>query len=194
MKFQLDLTGTAPLLMHNIRLANPIDPFTRRLAELTGKRGKTYEDHESIADREWEGGLYYDPEVGVYLPGASIHASLVEGAKVHKNGKSVKEAVLILTDQNPLQYNGPRDIAKLRDDHNFRQMNSVKVGMARTMRCRPFFRNWSTSCIGWLDTDILNWDDFLQACRIAGQRKGIGDWRPMYGRFDVMSTQLGTEL
>ena len=44
MRFRITITGTAPMLMHNGRLANPLDPATQTLKALTSKRKKTDDD------------------------------------------------------------------------------------------------------------------------------------------------------
>ena len=46
MNFRIRLVGTRPMIQHNARLANPLDPYTQALAKITGKRKKTLEDHE----------------------------------------------------------------------------------------------------------------------------------------------------
>ena len=56
LKFRI--TGVAPLLFHNGQLADPINPHTRSIAELTSKRKKVEADHAEIARREFLGSLY----------------------------------------------------------------------------------------------------------------------------------------
>ena len=107
-EFTITLTGTAPLLMHNSRLSNPLDPATKALKKVTGKRNKTDDDHEQVARLEFAGGLYLDPDVGPFIPGENIARALVDGAKLTKMGVKVTRGVFISTDVNPLSYNGPR--------------------------------------------------------------------------------------
>lgn len=50
-------TGTVPMLMHNERLADPLDPHTKALAALTSTRGnakKTDAHIEDVARAEWD--------------------------------------------------------------------------------------------------------------------------------------------
>jgi hypothetical protein len=51
---RLTCTGTALMLMHNERLASPLNPYARRLAELTATRGKTEELLWQIARLEFD--------------------------------------------------------------------------------------------------------------------------------------------
>lgn len=180
--FTITLTGTAPLLMHNSRLSNPLDPATKALKKVTGKRQKTDDDHEQIARLEFAGGLYLDPDVGPYIPGENIARALVDGAKLTKMGVKVTRGVFISTDVNPLSYNGPRTDDALWEA-GFRHMASVKIGTSRTMRCRPWFSEWKVQADGILDPSVLELEDLKSIADNAGSLIGLGDWRPRFGRF-----------
>ena len=180
--FVITIAGTAPLLMHNSRLANPLDPATKELKKVTGKRTKTDEDHEQVARLEFAGGLYFDPDVGPYIPGENIARCLVDGAKLTKMGVKVTRGVFISTDVNPLAYDGPRDEQALWDA-GWRHMASAKIGMQRVMRCRPWFPTWKVQAEGVLDPTVLELDDLASIADNAGSFIGLGDWRPRFGRF-----------
>lgn len=181
--FRLTLTGTAPLLMHNARLADPLDPVTKALKKVTGKRQKTDDDHEEIARLEHAGSLYLDPDAGPYLPGQNVERALVDAARITKQGVKVQRGVFITTDINPLGYRGPRDADGLWADENYRHMASVKVQQARTMRCRPMFREWTVEADGILDPSVLDLEVLETIAVTGGQMIGLGDWRPRFGRF-----------
>ena len=55
-KFTLAINGTAPLLMHNSRLADKLDPITQAKAAVSSKRKKTDEDDLELSRLEWLGG------------------------------------------------------------------------------------------------------------------------------------------
>ena len=80
-KFYISCEGTAPLLMHNARLVDPLDMVVKKIREVSTKTKKTDEDHEEIAKLEWLGGIYYDPSLGPYVPTLNLHRCLVEGAR-----------------------------------------------------------------------------------------------------------------
>jgi hypothetical protein len=187
MEFTIRLTGTAPLLMHNSRLANPLDPAAKALKKATGKRGvtKTDDDHAEIARLQFLGGLYYDADIGPYLPSDNIWRMLYDSAKKSKQGPRIKEAVFFPENVNPLSYPGPRDPDKLWADEGFRLICSVKIGMSRVMGCRPQFREWTAEAEGLLDSAILDLEDLRRIADTAGSLVGIGDWRPRFGRFDA---------
>jgi hypothetical protein len=188
--FRITLTGTAPLILHNSRLADPLDPTTKALKKMTSKRQKTEDDHLEIARLEHAGSLYFDSDVGPFVPGQNVARALVDAGRVTKKGKMIERGVFISTDTNPLSYRGPRTVNGLWEDENFRITASVKVGTQRVMRCRPMFREWSTEADGILDPAILDLSDLEGIATTAGQMVGLGDWRPRYGRFTARVEKL----
>lgn len=185
MEFHITLTGTAPLLMHNSQLADPLSTAARSLKRLTGKRLKTEDDHMEIARLEHFGSLYFDDVVGPYVPGENITRCLIDAAAMTKRRKKVISGMFISTDVNPLAYRGPRDPDGLWDDENFRYTHSVKIGQARTMRTRPCFREWRVAAEGILDTNQLELSELEDIATTAGLLIGLGDWRPRFGRFSA---------
>lgn len=181
--FTIQIEGTAPLLMHNARLSDPLDPATKALKRASSKRTKTDDDHAAVAEAEFHGGLYLDPDAGPYLPGENITAALIEGAKLNKLGVKVKRGLLVTTDVNPLAYAGPRDAESLYKDSNYSHRASVKIGTSRVIRTRPIFRKWITQCEGIIDESQLIPEELVQIAENAGAFIGLGDWRPRYGRF-----------
>jgi hypothetical protein len=190
MEFRIKIEGTEGLLMHNARLSNPLDPAARELKKLTGKRSKTEEDYEAVACAEFAGGLYLDDVVGPYLPADNLFRCLWDAAKKTKSGVKIKEGLIITSLVNPLVYDGPRDPAGLWGNENFRHFASVKVGMQRVIRCRPFFQSWKTEAEGFIDTSIIELYELKQIAETAGMRIGLGDWRPKYGRFTADVEEL----
>ena len=189
-KFTISIEGIEPLLMHSARLSNPLDPAARAIKKVSGKRNKTDEDHEEMARLEHQGSLYFDAEVGVYIPGDNIWRSLYDAAKKHKLGVKVKEGVYIETSVNPLAYGGPRDIDGLWADKNYIHQASVKVGTSRVTRTRPIFRQWSVEADGILDQNVIDFDDLRLIVETAGQIIGLGDWRPRFGRYSATVTEV----
>ncbi|MDE2021239.1 MAG: hypothetical protein KGJ13_12965, partial [Patescibacteria group bacterium] len=180
----LKLKSLTPLLMHNGRLANPLDPFARDLKKLTGKRGKTDADIEEIGKREFFGGIYWNSEVGPHIPDMMMQRVIEEGAKKYKLGKAFKSAVFVEGDAK-LEYDGPRDVAGLFDDKNFVHQSMVKIGTSKNLRVRPMFQKWEATVKIVYDETVVEETQVKSAMESAGRFVGVGDWRPRYGRFSV---------
>src|SRR5947207_12190936 len=82
--------GTSPLLMHNGRLVDPLDPIVKKIKEVSSKRVTTDQDHEDMARLEWLGGIYFDGSVGPSIPAPNLMKCLIEGARLTRNGKKIE--------------------------------------------------------------------------------------------------------
>ena len=181
---QLKIQGTRPLLMHADVFADPLNPMKKAHAAVTSKRKKTDEDYEYIARSEWRGGMYFDDEVGPYIPGINLESCMVAGGKLSKLGARLKRSAEVMDDILPLEYSGPRDIEGLWRD-GYYDARSVKVSQARLMRYRPMFRNWGLTCTIAYDPESIDKDSVIRSMRDGGMYCGIGDYRPKFGRFKV---------
>lgn len=177
------ITGVAPLIQHNGQTADPLNPHSKSIAEITGKRKKTDADHREVARREWYAGLYlYNGEP--CIPFQMLESALVAGGKKEKRGPDAK-AGLLVAQHAPLEYDGPRKPEELWEDERFRLRVPVKVGTSKVMRTRPMFDGWSaTITIKFLPT-MLNPKDVRSFLVTVGEQVGLGDWRPRFGRFVV---------
>lgn len=178
------LTGMAPLLMHSDKLSDPIDPGAIAHKKLTAKRTKTEEDHEAIAKSEFMAGMYWDREMGPYIPSRNLHKCLEVGARAYKLGKKVRSGVVFLQHAGyPLLYDGPRDPEELWKK-KFVDRRSVKVSQSRLWRCRPRFNEWAVEAELIVDSSQLNAEEVIQSFESAGRIAGLGDYVPTFGRFD----------
>ena len=184
-KLKFRLRGAAPLLMHNIRLANPLDDVVKELKKVTKKRTKTDDDHAEIMRLEWLGGLYLDDQQRPIVPGEHIEAALIEAAKKSKRGKDAKSSIFCYGD-SVIEFKGPTNIDGLWADGSFQDTRAVRVQSARTMRTRPIFRNWEIETeVSFLPQQI-NAEEIRDWMAIAGQLVGLMDYRPRFGRFEVI--------
>jgi hypothetical protein len=189
-EFTITLTGKLPLLMHNARMADPLDPIVKAKQKFTSKQKKTDADHEEIARLDFLGGLYTDPDVGPYIPGDNFQRCLLDSAKMNRLGPKVERGVFIDSDVNPLAYAGPRTPEELWANERFRFRRSVKIGKGKTaprnMSCRPVFAEWKCQAHGLVDESQLSIEDLAAIADNAGTFIGIGDWRPRFGRFSAI--------
>lgn len=191
-KVNLRFKGTAPLLMHSERLINNFDPLTKKLKAITGKKRKSEEDELAIHRLQWEGGLYWNETTGPYIPGANLKRCIQEAAKSEKMGKNVLRGVTPLEAEIPLIYKGPRDIEALWDTQKHLDVRSVGVMGRKILRARPRFDEWGIETSVYINTAVINFDDFKRWIEFAGLMEGLGDYRPTFGRFQA-TTEIAND-
>lgn len=187
MRIILKLTGRSGLVMHNPRMIDPEDEIVRAIKEITDKGKKqTDADRQQVGRLEWFGGIYHEPDMGVYVPTWNIIKCINRGAVITKNGKDVLRSVSVMTDRVPLIYDGPKPLEKLYDLKEFRFRKEVGIGQKKVMRVRPIFRRWSVELEAELIEEVMNPGDLLRVTETAGMSEGLGDARALgYGRFTV---------
>lgn len=190
-----DVNGTA-LVTHNERLADPLDSITRAIAAVSKKRNKTISDHEELARLEWYGGLYTTSPVEavdgditvpedckITVPAWNLIRCLQDGARRHKRGVDVPKGIHPLTEHCQFEYDGPTDLADLWADGRFMLRKTVGVQRARTTRTRPLFYPWKATLPIEVDPVIFDLDTLANLWEDAGRYSGLGEMRPVYGRF-----------
>jgi hypothetical protein len=191
-KIALKLTGTSPLLLSCDRLADPLDPLTIAHKALTSKRKKTEDDHLLVARSQWNGLLYWDDKIGVYMPTQNIRAALVGGAKLNKLGMQIKRGTIMLDEKIALDYGKKLTIEQLWEKR-YLDRRSVVVSQARVMAYRPKFSTWALTFDMMYDENVLDDGNIVQALENAGNLVGIGGFRPekggTFGRFSVENLQ-----
>lgn len=181
------IASTAPLLMQAETLANPLHPLTKAHKAVSGKRKKSEDDYLWLMESEWSASMYHDDEIGPYIPALNIEGCIAEAGKIHRLGKTIKQAVQVLTDKAKLEYEGPRQKEKMWKSEKFADVRGVNVGGKKIMRCRPIFLRWSTEFQIYFMEDVLDRADLVRVLEEAGRRIGIGTYRPRFGRFSVES-------
>lgn len=185
--FEATLKGTAPLLMHNERLADPTGKWSKALKVLSKKRAKSDDDLAALKRAEWEGGLYEDETGAPVVPVDWVLAAILGGGKRFKIGPLVKAGVFAVKDCFPLQFDFKKktDHEALFNDGRFVDYRGVVITRSRVMRCRPHFPGWSLDVALSFDPITIDRSQLLQALETAGQLIGMGDYRPRFGRFTV---------
>lgn len=182
------IKGVSPLVMHNEQLADPLNKWSRAIAEISKKRKKTEDDLLEMSRREWFGGLYWTKELGVHVPERCLEAMLRDAGKANKRGRDVIKA-LIVTDPAPLVYDGPNDPDKLWQSGDYLLRSSVGVQRARVIRSRPIFRAWALAFTVIYDETVLEATDIDGFAELGGRLVGLLDWRPKHGRFEVVEAK-----
>jgi len=182
----VEIEGISPLLMSNPQTLDPLNYYTKEIKKITGlHHSKRTDDHEARLQRlTWEGGLYIDKNIGLYIPGINIHACIRDGARISKKGKDVEAGMQIEPDLVPLICSAPKDIDKMYQP-KFIDKRRVVVKGQGIMRSRPRFDEWSLKFQIFIIEDIISHSQVRGWVEKAGQRKALGDYRPFFGRFIV---------
>lgn len=186
-------SGGSPLVVHNEQLADPLNEWTRAIAKVAKKRNKTEADHVEIARLEFLGGLYLNGN-GPCIPANNILRCLQDGAVRQKLGKDVPRGIFPLAKDADLSYegDGERDPDEMWKVGTFTLRKTVGVQRSRTVRTRPIFNEWTLELPIEMDETIWDLDKLMKAWQDAGKYAGLGEMRPIYGRFDATLEEVAS--
>ena len=198
-KLNLNMKGIRPIILHNGRTADPLDPWAKKLKSIAAKRKKTEEDHDLMGEIEFEASLYWSDDLGVYMPVDNLHRMFLDACKKIRMGR---ESIGIMVDTEygcPIIFPPHKNLKKLKAEPEARIRTLVSIGGVKVVRTRPLVQTgWTMTIPVELDPDIIDRDTFGQIAEIAGHRIGLGDWRPAapkvpgsFGRFAVESISNG---
>jgi len=184
-KLNCHIRGVVPCIQHNGQMCDPLNRWAKAIKAITGKRKKTDDDHAEIARLEWFASLYLDKDGEPCWPGENIEGLLIASAKKQKSGPTAKAAVIV-DGNHKLIYTGPKDPEKLWNEESFRSIVRAKVQQSAIMRCRPIFHNWELKFTVSYLPDLLDLNALKQWIEIGGREIGLSEWRPKYGRYEVV--------
>lgn len=149
-------------------------------AEDTSKRSGEI-DHS----KEWKTAVYSDKENGCYIPSKQLRASLVKGAVNFKikgrMGKTFKDLVNATIEIDPDKV----PLGKKEPDYIHEEF--VKIQRNQILRRRPAFeKGWKAKFTLLVLDDQMPLDKLKEILEYSGSFVGIGDWRPHFGRFEVV--------
>lgn len=184
---KIELTGLGPMLQHSERLANPRDPYAKKLGEFTAIKGRQKTDEIIAQQVYWEarGGCWETDDGFLGIPRRAAFASLYNAAKATKQGKQVERAILFADVVDPILINGaPVSCdSHLADGSNI-DIRSVGVNGRRVMRSRPIVpAGWQCVIEFELLPDVLDERNLLPILERAGRLERIGDFRRAFGQY-----------
>lgn len=182
--------GLSPLIMHSCQCVNPLHPIARELKKYTSKRTKTEEDLLKISDLEWESGAYWKDDIGLYIPGENVEATIRNGAKLNKQGKNIERFVSVTDLYIPLDYGEKLTKEQLINNYEYRDTRIMVVQRSKVVRTRPRFDQWKIQFNLMYDEEKIDLDTIIQALENAGKYVGLCDSRPKYGKFAVIVEEL----
>jgi hypothetical protein len=187
----IKVTGLTPLLTNNPQTVDRFNPFTKRMKQITDKKTRrTDDDYLEYADLEVESKLYFDDEVGAYIPSSWVtEASATNGFRVAKISRdSIRGSLFSTEDKIKLQYRNagkvktPADLVK---NPEFRHKMGVPQGQVRIVKAWPIFHEWSFETVLEFDDKTIDPQSLELIIQHAGKYGGFGDFRPRFGRAKV---------
>jgi len=187
------IQGVVPTILCNGQTSDPLNKFAKELKKISGKRNKTEGDHKAMAKLEFMACMYINEKGNPCWPSDNIEAMIIKAAAKQRKGTDAKSAIFV-DDHAPLIYDGPKTPDALwshrtMDNNPFVLRASVVVNRNRIMRTRPIFRNWSLEFTVHYLTDIFDKEQVIATVKTAGRIIGLSDWRPKYGRFNVVNIE-----
>jgi len=188
------IEGASPLLMHNGQLANPLNEWVSKIKVITSKHHskKTESDIEELMRLEFQGGLYYDEDKKApMIPDIVVEGAIRDAAKGKRKGQAVTAGLNVYPEKIPLIYKGTKDRDGLYEDRNFVDSRMVKLQKSASLiRTRPRFDKWELEFEIKTIDEILSMKEVADFLATAGTFKGIGDYRPKFGRFIVKEFEV----
>jgi hypothetical protein len=193
-----DLVGTTPLMVNSPRGVDPRDEIGKQIKLITDKgKRMTDEDQELVLRLKFEQSLYFDDQLGPYLPAYNVVTSIMKAAGLSRSGKKIERGVYVMGNERlPILYKGPRDIQSMWNG-GFADIRPVKPSGAGTvLGCRALFRDWKITDVSvMLDLSQIDPRAFCGFLSLAGQIMGVGTYRRRFGRFAawVEGKEIGTD-
>jgi hypothetical protein len=181
--------------MNNDQLCDPLNILRKQINPIQSLRKKTDSHHYALSRLGWEGKLFYDHKIGIFIPSKIIMGCFRAGAKKNKLGAKI---ISIFLECAPgpsiigLEKYTPEKLWQVKNKHDeplYLFRDSVVINKQRIMNSRPIFTEWEIKFNLTID-EHLEEDELLLIIKTAGHYCGMGDLRPQkgtgtYGRFEL---------
>ena len=182
------VTGISPLLQNNPQTVDPFNHYAKAKKAITNKRtAKTDDDLLELGNLETESKLYFDDEIGVYVPATWITEAIIcTGFSVAKIGRAKMRGGLFATEPKiKLKYRGMNKVKTITDvvmNSEFRHRMLLKQGQVRVPKDAPIFHDWSFETAVEFDDTVVDMGSLRRIVERSAKYGGFGDFRPTFGR------------
>ncbi|WP_292663280.1 hypothetical protein [Nitratifractor sp.] len=188
------IEGISPLLMNNPQTVDPFNYYAKLKKPLTAKRKKTDEDLLEIRRIEVEGKLFFDDDLGIYIPARWIMAAIAKNSHaLTKIAKAkIRGAVFPVQNRVKLHYDGMRNVKSKTDivkNDRFITTLILQQQQVRLAKNFPIFHQWSFEIDLDFDDAIVDFSDMKHIIEYSAKYNGFGDFRPSYGRATATVTE-----
>lgn len=184
----ISIKGVTPLLQNNPQTVDRFNKFAKRMAQINAKKTRrTDDDYLELRDIEMESKVYFDAEMGVYVPASWLAEAIATSAfKVAKISRAdIRGAMFTTDDKLKLSYRDSDKVKAVTDivgNATFRQMLTLPQGQVRVVKAFPIFHQWSFSTQLEFDDKIIDPDSLTRIAEHTAKYGGFGDFRPKFGR------------
>lgn len=184
----IKVTGFAPLLLNNPQTVDRFNTYARLMKSINDKKtARTDDDYHELRKLEVTSKMYFDQEIGVYVPSTWLSESIARSAfTTVKIGKDKIRGGVFATDSKiKLTFDQQDKVKTLVDVVNnpfFHHTMALPQGQVRVVKVFPIFHNWSFETKVEFDDAIIDLAMLRRVCEYAGRFVGFGDLRPTFGR------------
>lgn len=169
------ITGTAPILFHRWS----VEGVAEKARAAKGSRAKKEDDLETYIYRNTKGELC--------IPGEYLRMAIINAAKFRQDPRSPRKSAMDLFKAGVIALEALCSLGV--KDWDYVDRRRVTIQRSAITRHRPALdTGWKAEfllqCLlpEYIPADILN-----ESVQAAGRLVGIGDFRPSFGRFQVVS-------
>lgn len=193
MLYETRLKGDSGIIHHSANGLDTTSHISRAINEITTKRGtnRTEADELRLRELECQRSLWLDADGDPTVPHSALRACIETGARKLKQGPLVREGLIVQTTK--FEFDTKRYGTSIEEwGRNCQHTVPVVVQRNRILRTRALFDlPWAVSATIYGDDELVDASKLETWLDIAGQRIGLGDWRPeksgAFGRFSVGS-------
>ena len=171
---KITIEGTAPLLFHRWN----VESVAAKAKAAKGSKAKKSDDVESYVYRNDRGHLA--------LPGEYLRQAIIHAAKFMQDPRSPRKSAMDLFKAGIVVLTELADLGV--KDWDYIDQRRVMVQRNGVTRERPAMRSgWRTTVeLQVLLPEYISREKLGEALGNAGRLVGIGDFRPTYGRFQIV--------
>jgi len=172
---KIEIEGTAPLLFH----AWNVEAVREKAGAAKGSKSKKEDNVESY--------VYRDERKHICLPGEYFRQSIIHAAKYIQDPRSPRKSAMDLFKAGLLVLTEYASLGKT--DWDYLDQRRVVIQRNGVNRIRPaFHKGWrATFELQVILPEYITRDVLGAAITNAGRLVGVGDFRPTYGRFQVVT-------
>lgn len=191
----IKITGIGSLLQNNPQTVDPFNRYAKAKKAITNKRAKTDDDLIELGNLETESKIFFDPEVGVYVPANWLTESIITTAfQVAKIGRAKMRGAIFATEWKiKLNYKDMSKVKTISDivmNPVFRHRMLLKQGQVRVPKDAPIFHDWSFETVIEFDDAVVDFYSIKKIVEHSARYGGFGDFRPTFGRATAEVTNV----